>query len=50
LKNYIYDPVNKNFNKNKKNIKEGDNIKVTITGTKYSKQNFSCFGIMIEED
>ena len=50
LKNYVYDPANKIFNKNKKNIKEGDIIKVTITGTKYSKQNFSCFGVMIEED
>ena len=50
LKNCIYDPHNKNFDKNKKIIKEGDIIKVEITGTKYSKQNFSCFGIMVEED
>ena len=50
LNNYIYDPINKLYKKNKKTIKEGDTIKVEITGTKYTKQSFSCFGNMIEED
>ncbi len=49
LNKYTYDIVNKNFKKDKKIIKEGDVIKVEITGTKYSKQSFSCFGIMIED-
>lgn len=35
--------------KNKKQIKESDILKVLITGTKYSKQNFSCFGNLIED-
>jgi DNA-directed RNA polymerase subunit E'/Rpb7 len=50
LNNYTYDLINKNFKNNKKIIKEGDTIKVEITGTKYSKQSFSCFGNMIEKD
>jgi len=37
------------FNKkNKKEIKEGDEIKVKITGVKYSKKNFHCFGELYE--
>ena len=50
LNKYTYDPINKNFKHDKKIIKEGDTIKVEITGTKYSKQSFSCFGNMIEKD
>jgi DNA-directed RNA polymerase subunit E'/Rpb7 len=50
LNNYTYDLINKNFKNFKKIIKEGDTIKVEITGTKYSKQSFSCFGNMIEKD
>ena len=48
LQNYTYVPSDKMFKNDKKNIKEGDNIMVEITGTKYSKQNFSCFGNMVE--
>ena len=50
LNNYTYDSLNKVFIKNNKTIKECDNIKVEITGTRYTKQSFSCFGNMIEED
>lgn len=49
LNKYIYDSVNKSCKKDKKIIKEGDTIKVEITGTKYSKQSFSCFGNMVED-
>ena len=50
LKNYSYDTTNRRFQNNKKQISVGDEINVEITGTKYSKQSFSCFGNMIEED
>lgn len=50
LNKYTYDPINKNFKHDKKIIKEGDTINIEITGTKYSKQSFSCFGNMIEKD
>jgi len=51
LKNYSYDAVNKRFqnNNNKKKIETGNEINVEITGTKYSKQSFSCFGNIIED-
>jgi DNA-directed RNA polymerase subunit E'/Rpb7 len=48
LNKYIYDTVSKTLKKDKKIIKEGDTIKVEITGTKYSKKSFSCFGNMVE--
>jgi len=48
LNKYTYDNVNKILKKDEKIIKEGDLIKVEITGTKYSKQSFSCFGNMVE--
>lgn len=38
--------INKN---NKKVINQNDKLKVVISGTKYSKQNFSCFGNLVEE-
>ena len=48
LKNYVFDPSTKSFNNNeKKMIKEGDDIDVSITGIKYSKKTFSCFGTMV---
>jgi len=47
LNKYTYDPVNKVFKKDNKNIKDGDTLKVEITGVKYSKQSFSCFGNMV---
>jgi DNA-directed RNA polymerase subunit E'/Rpb7 len=38
--------VNKKDNKKKINVK--DELTVSITGSKYSKKNFSCFGNLIE--
>ena len=44
LKAYVFDHTKKQFVKGYKIIKEGDIIDIVITGTKYSKQSFSCFG------
>lgn len=49
LKDYEYDNTNKIFKKDKKTYKEGDSIDVMITGLKYSKKKFSCFGKIIED-
>lgn len=38
-----------NINNAKKNIKQGDELEVIISGIRYSKQNFSCFGNMYNE-
>ena len=38
--------INKKDNKKKINVK--DELTVSITGSKYSKKNFSCFGNLIE--
>lgn len=47
LDDYSYDSTNKILKGPKKtSIKENDTIKVKITGVKYSKKNFSCFGEM----
>jgi DNA-directed RNA polymerase subunit E'/Rpb7 len=47
LNDFKFEPSNKSFNLDKLCIKEGDEIKVKITGIKYSKQNFSCFGELV---
>ena len=48
LTNYKFDTVTKSFIKNDKTVvKENDEIKVKITGIKYSKKNFNCFGELI---
>jgi DNA-directed RNA polymerase subunit E'/Rpb7 len=44
---FTFDSSNKSFNLDKLCIKEGDTVKVKITGIKYSKQNFSCFGELV---
>ena len=36
------------MSKEKVIIKEGDVLNVIITGTKYSKKSFSCFGNLVE--
>ena len=49
LYNLVFDQENKHF-KNEKTgfiIKENDTIDVKITGIKFSKNNFSCFGELI---
>lgn len=47
LNEYKFDQSTKSFKKNKDEIKEGDELDIIITGTKYSKQTFSCFGILV---
>lgn len=44
LKGYIFDDNLEQYVKNKIKIKEGDEIQVIVTATKYNKQNFSCVG------
>ena len=48
LEGYEYDDIKKIYKCKKKEIKEGDEIKVKITGVKYSKKNFHCFGELSE--
>lgn len=51
ITDYEYNPLKNNFT-NKKNGKViilNDDLKVIISGTKYSKQNFSCFGKLLED-
>jgi DNA-directed RNA polymerase subunit E'/Rpb7 len=47
---YEYNQIKNNFTnkKNGKVINLNDDLKVVISGTKYSKQNFSCFGKLLE--
>jgi DNA-directed RNA polymerase subunit E'/Rpb7 len=48
LKNYKFEQSTKTFVKDDKTvIKENDEIKIKITGIKYSKKNFNCFGELI---
>ena len=49
LKNYNFDAPKKIFENGDKKISVDDEINVEITGTKYSKQSFSCFGNIIED-
>ena len=50
MEEYTFD-INKVFKGPEKQIiKENDIIKVKITGIKYSKKNFSCFGEFISRD
>ena len=48
LKDYTYNQSEKTFKKGSKVIKENDVLELIITGTKYSKQKFSCFGNLVE--
>jgi DNA-directed RNA polymerase subunit E'/Rpb7 len=48
LKDYTYNQSEKTFKKGSKIIKENDVLELIITGTKYSKQKFSCFGNLVE--
>ena len=48
LKNYKFEQSTKTFVKDDKTvIKEHDEIQIKITGIKYSKKNFNCFGELI---
>lgn len=48
LKNYKFEQSTKTFVKDDKSvIKENDEIQIKITGIKYSKKNFNCFGELI---
>lgn len=46
LENFVFNQEKKNFTNTKTSlvIKESDLIDVKITGVKFSKKNFSCFG------
>ena len=44
LKDYKFDPVETSFKYKNNTIKKDDNITVCISGVKYSKKKFSCFG------
>ena len=44
LQHFVYDTSKKCFQKGDFTIKEGDLITSKITGIKFSKNNFSCFG------
>lgn len=47
LNKFTFDGSNKSFNLDKLCVKEGDIVNVKITGIKYAKQNFSCFGELV---
>lgn len=47
MKDYKFDQTNKIFKKDKTVIKQGDILNVKITGIKYSKKNYSCFGELV---
>ena len=48
MKDYKFDQVDKVFiKKDKTVIKQGDVLNVKITGIKYSKKNYSCFGELV---
>lgn len=47
LLDFTFDPKTKSFCKDDIEIQESDIIKVKITGIKYTKKNFSCFGELI---
>lgn len=48
MKDYKFDQTNKVFiKKDKTVIKQGDVLNVKITGIKYSKKNYSCFGELV---
>ena len=47
LSDYKFDASTKTFKGEKSVIKENDEIKIKITGIKYSKKNFNCFGELI---
>lgn len=48
MKEYKFDQTNKIFiKKDKTVIKQGDVLNVKITGIKYSKKNYSCFGDLV---
>jgi DNA-directed RNA polymerase subunit E'/Rpb7 len=47
LLDYTFDSKTKSFVKDDIQISEGDIIKVKITGFKYNKNNFSCFGELL---
>ena len=49
INKYKYNQEKNCFENSEKNIKQGDELEVVITGLKYSKKNFSCFGNMYNE-
>lgn len=48
LNEYKLDPIKMCYVKGDKRIQKNDILTVQITGTEYSKQNFSCFGKLFE--
>ena len=48
IQDYEYNNTKKCFEKKSRTIKENDILSVMISGTKYSKQTYSCFGTIVE--
>ena len=48
ISEYEYNSVKNQFENKTKIIKQNDIVKVKISGTKYSKQSYSCFGTIEE--
>jgi DNA-directed RNA polymerase subunit E'/Rpb7 len=46
---YNYNSEETCYDKEEKRIKQGDTLSVIIVGSKYSKQNYSCYGTLVEE-
>jgi DNA-directed RNA polymerase subunit E'/Rpb7 len=46
LEGYKYNPEKATFIKDKKSVSNGDILKVKVSGVKYSKKNFNCFGCL----
>lgn len=47
IKGYVFDEVNSEYVNGKKRIKEGDEIKIMVTASKYNNKNFSCVGSLV---
>lgn len=48
LQAYTYDELSKTYTGPSRTIREGDEITVLIQATKYDKNQFSCFGKLVE--
>jgi len=46
IENYTFDEVYGTYNSSNNIIKQGDQINVVITATKYNNKNFSCVGTL----
>lgn len=49
LNGYVLNQATMSYKKDGNIIKRGDTVSVCITGTRYTKQSFSCFGRLVDE-